>query len=240
MKRSNVSSSSDEAATEFRDTNTDYSIILGPEGLWRLGTHRHLLFYSIWKYFKTEILFLKELPVCFQKLLSVAKYTKYLYHYLFYEIALLKSLHFRFWGGLGWSWSWWWSVWCHGGQPGPRQLLVDPPLCPGELWLVESWSCDHMLLSDWSSWWARLTSPLLQLFVYLLLFSLQTLCNLATVLSFITIHSINTFYLNISLWIWLVFALTALTYCRIGQHFWSFTEILRIFYRFTTIQKKNE
>ena len=32
MKRSNVSSSSDEPATELRDTNADYSIILGPEG----------------------------------------------------------------------------------------------------------------------------------------------------------------------------------------------------------------
>ena len=94
---------------------------------------------------------------------------------------------------------------------------------------------DNLGLSSY--WWII---PFLQLFVYLLLFSMQMLCNLATVLSFITIHSINTFYLNISLWIWLVFALTALTYCRIGQHFWSFTEILRIFYRFTTIQKKNE
>lgn len=65
-----------------------------------------------------------------------------------------------------------------------------------------------------SYWWIL---PFIQLFLYLLLFSLQTLCNLATVLSFITIHSINTFYFNFSLWVWLVFALVSMTYCRIGQ-----------------------
>ena len=65
-----------------------------------------------------------------------------------------------------------------------------------------------------SYWWII---PFIQLFVYLLLFSLQTLCNLATILRFITINSINTFYLNISLWTWLVFALIAMTYCRIGK-----------------------
>ena len=72
---------------------------------------------------------------------------------------------------------------------------------------------DNLGLSSY--WWII---PFLQLFVYLLLFSMQMLCNLATVLSFITIHSINTFYFNFSLWVWLVFALIAMTYCRIGQY----------------------
>ena len=75
---------------------------------------------------------------------------------------------------------------------------------------------DNLGLSSY--WWII---PFLQLFVYLLLFSLQMLCNLATVLSFITIHSINTFYFNFSLWVWLVFALIAMTYCRIGQYLCS-------------------
>ena len=75
-----------------------------------------------------------------------------------------------------------------------------------------------------SYWWII---PFIQLFVYLLLFSLQTLCNLATILRFITINSINTFYLNFSLWIWLVFALTAMTYCRIGKSCFTKSQQIR-------------
>ena len=67
-------------------------------------------------------------------------------------------------------------------------------------------------LSDY--WWII---PLIQLSFYILLFSLQTLCNLVTFLRCITITSINTFYLNISLWLWLLFLILATTYCGEGQ-----------------------
>ena len=63
-------------------------------------------------------------------------------------------------------------------------------------------------------WWII---PLIQLSFYLLLFSLQTLCNLVTFLTCITITSINTFYPNISLWLWLLFLILATTYCGEGQ-----------------------
>ena len=75
-------------------------------------------------------------------------------------------------------------------------------------------SCRSNLgLSDY--WWII---PCVQLAFYLFLFSLQTLCNLVTFLRCITITSINTFYLNFSLWVWLVFLILATTYCAEGRN----------------------
>ena len=61
-------------------------------------------------------------------------------------------------------------------------------------------------------WWII---PFLQLGFCFLLFVLQRLCNLLPLLSFITISSIITFYLNSSLWIWFLFTISSLTpsYC---------------------------
>ena len=83
---------------------------------------------------------------------------------------------------------------------------------PEYLAFMKPGSRSNLGLSDY--WWII---PCVQLAFYLFLFSLQTLCNLVTFLTCIAITSINTFYLNFSLWVWLVFIILATTYCAEGR-----------------------